>query len=79
MDASQLLEVIGKRVRPSEAAVLLEMTPVEAEDLLDWLENQGCTIPQAYWDSREATVQCICPSRLLFARAARSGKHGKGL
>jgi hypothetical protein len=77
MDASQLLEVVGKRVWPSEAAVLLEMTPEEAEDLLDWIENHAGTNPQVNWDIKDFTVQCVCPSRLLSARAVQSSKAGE--
>jgi hypothetical protein len=55
MDASQFLEVVGKRMRSSEALLDLEMTPTEAEDLLDWMENQGGFTAQRVWPSRLAT------------------------
>jgi hypothetical protein len=77
MDSSQLLEVVGKRVWPSEAAVLMEMTPEEVEDLLDWIENQGSANPRVNQDIKDFTVQSVCPSRLPSALAAKSSKAGE--
>lgn len=48
MDASQLLEIVGQQVRPSEEVVVSEITLWESEDLLDWIENQASTNLRAY-------------------------------
>ncbi len=74
MNAPQLLEIVDEQMRPSEVAVVREMTAIQAEDLLDWIENQGCTNLQACRDSNGFTVRCVWPPRHPFTRAARSTK-----
>ena len=59
MEATRLLEAVGKRVQQREASIVLAMTPKEAEDLLDWMEKQG-----------DFTVPFVCPSRLATLRGS---------
>jgi hypothetical protein len=57
MASYQLLEVVGKHVQPSGGAVVAEMTLREAEELLDWIENQGC--PPALLLTRPARSRIV--------------------
>jgi hypothetical protein len=73
MDASQLLEIVGQQVRPSEAVVVSEMTPWDSEDLLDWIENHPGTNLRVYRDIEGFIVRCIGPSGLQLTCAAQNG------
>ena len=37
------------------------LTLAEAEGLLDWLENHGCTKLEVSIGSESVTVRCLCP------------------
>jgi CheY-like chemotaxis protein len=43
------------------------LTLSQAEELLDWLQNHGCTSLEVMLDGSGATVRCLCPpgSRLV--------------
>jgi DNA-binding response OmpR family regulator len=68
LDPSQLLAVVGQQVRRTEMAVVSELTAREAEDLLDWLENQGCTDLEVTLDDKTFTVRCVCPPGIRLTR-----------
>jgi hypothetical protein len=74
MNAPQLVEVADEHTRPSEVAVVREMTAIQAEELLDWIENQGGTNLQVCRDSKGFSVQCVWPPKHPLAYAARSSK-----
>jgi hypothetical protein len=43
---------------------------IEAEDLLDWLQNQGCTQIALRLIDDQVTVRCVCPPGLRLMRDA---------
>jgi hypothetical protein len=45
------------------------LTLREAEELLDWLENQGCTgLEVAHRGGTGFVVRCVCPPGLRLGR-----------
>jgi hypothetical protein len=64
--ATEVLGVVRKGVKPhhSEPAVVDEigdLTLIEAQDLLDWLEAHGCTELGVRCQGEHFTVHCVCP------------------
>jgi hypothetical protein len=57
-------EPAGQRELSSVAGLTLR----EAEDLLDWLHNQGCTGLEAALGEGGVTVRCVCPPGLRLER-----------
>jgi len=58
------LEVLLEAVRgpgPLEVREFSGLTLAEAEGLLDWLENHGCTKTEVSMGSEGVTVRCLCP------------------
>jgi hypothetical protein len=51
-----------------ERAVLTCSSLAEAEDLLDWLENHGCTDIEVSLDAGQVVVRCACPVGLRLVR-----------
>ena len=68
LDPSQLLAVVAEQVRRTEVASVSELTARQAEDLLDWLEDQGCTNLEVTLDEDSFTVRCDCPPGLRLAQ-----------
>jgi CheY-like chemotaxis protein len=70
VDVEELLEVIHREV-PRTPEWMTGLGRDEAEDLLDWLEQQGCT--QLEVDLRDDgwAVGCACPPGLHLGRNAR--------
>jgi hypothetical protein len=58
------------------------LTLAEAESLLDWLQNQGCTGLGVALEERGAAVYCVCPPGWRLYRdeggAVRFRKSGQG-
>ena len=75
LDPSQLLAVVGRQVRRTESVAVSELSAREAEDLLDWLENHGCTNLEVTLDEKTFTVRCDCPPGLRLAQQADGGVH----
>jgi CheY-like chemotaxis protein len=56
-----LLEAVrGPEPRP-EVRRFSGLNLAEAEDLLDWLQNHGCTELDTSLDDAGVTVRCVCP------------------
>jgi hypothetical protein len=55
------------RTEPGEVGLVSGLTLAEAEELLDWLENHGCTALRVALGGEGVTVTCLCPpgQRLL--------------
>lgn len=64
VDAVDLLEVIGRpneRAEPRQAMVVSRLTKQQAEELLDWLENHGCTGLAVALEDDGFAVRYLCP------------------
>jgi CheY-like chemotaxis protein len=70
IDPPQLLEVVRRQVRPTEAAVVSDLTAAQAEKLMDWLENHGCTELELSSDADDYTIHCVCPPGLRLGQEA---------
>jgi CheY-like chemotaxis protein len=67
VDGLSLLEVIGRRLQETRvppATVVSGLSKREAEDLLDWLENHGCTELSVTIEAGGFAVRCLCPPGL---------------
>jgi CheY-like chemotaxis protein len=71
LDADSLLEAVrgsaARAVEPTPCSVS-GLTFSEAESLLDWLQNQGCTHIQAGAEPDGVTVSCVCPPGIRLFR-----------
>jgi two-component system, cell cycle response regulator DivK len=56
-----LLEAVRGPEPREEARQFSGLTLAEAEELLDWLENHGCTQLEVAIGSEGVTVRCLCP------------------
>jgi CheY-like chemotaxis protein len=65
--AEVLLEAAGAP-GPEEIGLLTCSSLTEAENLLDWLQNHGCTQLQISLKDDEVTVRCLCPSGYRLVR-----------
>ncbi len=63
-----LLEAAG--AAGAEVGLLTCTSLVEAEDLLDWLENQGCTHVALSLSGDEVKLRCQCPPGTRLVREA---------
>jgi CheY-like chemotaxis protein len=71
VDADALLEVVGRQTEGPSGGWLTGLTLTEARDLLDWLENQGCTdLESTYREGEGFAVRCTCPPGLRLGRDA---------
>ena len=73
-DAAQLLVARLGRLAPGAAGgagSVSGLTLAQAEGLLDWLQNRGCTNLRAALGTQGVTVSCACPPGLRLARDAR--------
>lgn len=64
VDSRSLLEVLRRHLdegSASPATVVSGLSKPEAEDLLDWLENHGCTGLAVTTEGDGFAVRCICP------------------
>jgi CheY-like chemotaxis protein len=66
VDEGDLIQVVG---RPGEqgnppATVISGLTKAQAEDVLDWLENHGCTGLAVTAEEDGFAVRCLCPPGL---------------
>jgi CheY-like chemotaxis protein len=69
VDVGQLLEVVHQGVGRAEAGWVTGLGVAEAEELLDWLENQGCTGLELEWRQEAGfAVRCACPPGLRLGR-----------
>jgi len=67
VDAGNLLEVVGRWTKPPArppASVASCLTKEQAEELLDWLENHGCTGLAVTVAEDGFAVRFICPPGL---------------
>jgi two-component system cell cycle response regulator DivK len=67
VDPAELLEVIGRQIErePSRTAnVVSRLTKEQAEQLLDWLENHGCTARAVTLAADGFVVRCLPPPGL---------------
>lgn len=67
VDSRSLLEIMRRHLQEageSPATVVSGLSKPEAEDLLDWLENHGCTGLAVTAEGDNFAVRCICPPGL---------------
>jgi CheY-like chemotaxis protein len=65
VDGHSLLEIVSadkKRPDEAKAAVVSGLTKRQAEDVLDWLENHGCTGLAVTTEPGGFVVRCVCPA-----------------
>jgi CheY-like chemotaxis protein len=64
-----LLAAVGGQARPEEAGAVSGLALAEAEELLDWLQNRGCTgLEVALEEEGSVAVRCLCPPGLRLVR-----------
>jgi CheY-like chemotaxis protein len=56
-----LMEVVRGPATQKQPGVASGLTLAQAEELLDWLENQGCTQLEMTMTDDGVTVRCLCP------------------
>jgi CheY-like chemotaxis protein len=64
VDGLSLLEVLSRQLeerRVPPATVVSGLSKQQAEDLLDWLENHGCTELSVTIEEGGFAVRCLCP------------------
>jgi hypothetical protein len=70
VDEARLLEAVGAKEAPRPGWVG-GLTLAEARDLLDWLENHGCTgVEVCAEEGAGWGVRCACPPGFRLARDA---------
>jgi CheY-like chemotaxis protein len=67
VDADNLLEVVGRSTKPSTSVVSC-LTKEKAEELLDWLENHGCTSLAVTVEEKCFVVSFLCPPGLRLVQ-----------
>jgi CheY-like chemotaxis protein len=75
IDAEVLLGVVRRQLRP-DAEWITHLTMTQAQELLDWLENHGCTGLEV--NCREETgfaVRCVCPPGFRLIRDESGRAH----
>jgi hypothetical protein len=75
MGVSKLLDSVSQKTSQSDTVVISELTPWELEDLMDWMENQGCTILQLCQDIEGITVRFLRPPGFQLPGANRSSRE----
>jgi DNA-binding response OmpR family regulator len=62
VDPTELLDVVHQQVAHSEPPWITGLGKAEAEELMDWLENHGCTNLEVDWRGEEGfALRCACP------------------
>jgi CheY-like chemotaxis protein len=72
VDTQRLLEIIARERALNDerkAAVVWGLTKTQAEDVLDWMTNHGCTGFVVNKESAGFVVRCVCPSGFCLSRA----------
>ena len=67
VDVADLMQVVGplkEREEQPPATVVSRLSKERAEELLDWLENHGCTGLAVTLEEDGFAVRCICPPEL---------------
>jgi CheY-like chemotaxis protein len=68
VDVAKLLGVLGREAKDEEVGWVSGLTMSEARDLLDWLENHGCTRLEAQRHGERWAVGCVCPPGFRLGR-----------
>jgi CheY-like chemotaxis protein len=68
IDPEALLRVVQGGAGPGAGGSVGGLTLAEAEGLLDWLENQGCTGFRVALEEAGVVARCVCPPGLRLAR-----------
>jgi CheY-like chemotaxis protein len=64
VDGHTLLEIVGSEMKQEEevkAAVVSGLTKAQAEKVLEWLEDRGCTGLVVTTEPAGFAVRCVCP------------------
>ena len=64
VDGASILEIVGSEVKREDevkVAVVSGLTKAQAEEVLDWLENHGCTGLAVKAEEDGIAVRCVCP------------------
>jgi CheY-like chemotaxis protein len=64
VDEHRLLKIVGSEVKREEevkAAVVSGLTKAQAEEVLDWLEDHGCTGLVVTTEPAGFVLRCVCP------------------
>jgi CheY-like chemotaxis protein len=71
VEVARLLELVHQEVKPPAHGWVTGMTLTQARELLDWLENHGCTGLEVSCDEEAGFgVRCLCPPGLRLGRDA---------
>jgi len=68
VDPAALLEAVRGPAESMRIGVVSGLTRPQAEDLLDWLQNQGCTRLEVLLAEGTFTVRCQCPPGMRLVR-----------
>lgn len=74
VNVANLLEAVGRWTKPA-ATVVSCLTKQQAETLLDWLENNGCTGLAVMVEEDGFAVRFICPPRLRLIQDEEGRLH----
>jgi CheY-like chemotaxis protein len=76
VEVPRLLEVVHRQVQRAVPGWISGLTMTQAQELLDWLENHGCTGLEIQHQSETGfAVRCVCPPGLKLARNERGAVH----
>jgi CheY-like chemotaxis protein len=76
VDEGDLLQVVGQprgQGGDPPATVISGLTKAQAEELLDWLENHGCTGLAVTAEEDGFAVRCVCPPGLRLIQQEDGG------
>jgi hypothetical protein len=74
LDVTRLPEVVHRQAKRPEPGWVSGLT--QAQELLDWLENHGCTGLEAQCQSETSfAVSCACPPGLRLDRDEGGAVH----
>jgi CheY-like chemotaxis protein len=76
VDVNRLLEVVHRQVKRTEPGWVSGLNLTQAQELLDWLENHGCTgLEMQYEGETGFAVRCTCPPGLKLDRDEWGAVH----
>jgi CheY-like chemotaxis protein len=76
VDVNRILEVVHRQVTPAQLEWVSGLNLTQAQELLDWLENHGCTrLAMQCRGEAGFAVRCACPPGLKLNRDEWGAVH----
>jgi CheY-like chemotaxis protein len=69
----EVLEVVRQGLQAPETASVSGLSMGEAQELLDWLERQGCSQLEVHSRGNDFSVSCLCPPGFRLERGPEGG------